>query len=333
MTSYKGAMYQNDVMLEFSNQADVFFYGPGFPQYKKSDDINEIIVKSGKQPDCIVLGHAWLEDKAEVPVDQHEKLNLPSIDLPKIVILNKEYLKLEQKLEFCKKNHIDIVFTHHHDVETYSKKTEIQFIFWPFAFNHRLIGIKRNLNRPIDFAFSGVLQNLNENAGQTDIRFRIQKKLFGCWGDVPVYSKKKYRKYSIFWNAIPRRKYQQYLARFFGKYKYLTSNEYRKMQMQTKIYLNTLSPIGLVSTRCFENMGSRTLVFCEKSNIYHKLFSDDCYVDFRSDLSDFEEKLEYYLDNEEERKTIVDKAYKEVMANHTWEKRIMSMIDTISQCL
>ena len=111
----------------------------------------------------------------------------------------------------------------------------------------------------------------------------------------------------------------------------MAPEEYGELQRKTKIYLNTLSPMGLVSPRLFENMASRALVLSEESQNYERIFPNECYVSFRNDLEDFKEKLDFFLLNEKERKKIVDLAFREVMSNHTWEKRITSMLNVIIQ--
>ena len=331
MRAYSGAMYQQDVMKEIAQQANVFFYGPGYPGYNLADDIQAVITKSDMQPDYIILGHAWLSDVAGEPVDPHESLNLKRTNTPKIAIINKEYVNLVQKLEYLKINQFDLVFTHHHDIETYSKETGIKFIFWPFAFDHRKFFSNGEEKRPYDFAFSGILQNQNRNAQQTDLRLRLQKRIFVCLGDLPFFKKRDFRSLNVFWNSIPRRKFERSIAFLLRRYKYMAREQYSELQRKTKIYVNTLSPMGLVSPRFFENMSSRALVFCEASQNYERIFPNECYVSFRNDLKDFKEKVDFFLLNEKERKRIVDLAFREVMNNHTWEKRVNSMLRTLIQ--
>jgi len=65
--------------------------------------------------------------------------------------------------------------------------------------------------------------------------------------------------------------------------------------------INTLFPLELVVTRYFETMASKSLEFCEKSPLYEHLFKEgEQYVSFEPNLIDFEEKLFFYLSNEEE---------------------------------
>ena len=114
------------------------------------------------------------------------------------------------------------------------------------------------------------------------------------------------------------------------RYRYFSPQDYCKMQKKTKIYLNTLSPISLVSPRYFESMASRAMVLCQESDVYERIFPDSCYVTFKTDLSDFNDKLNYYSSHEDERNKIVNRAYYEAMEKHTWEKRVEFILRRIS---
>jgi len=318
-------------MEELSRQADMAFYGPGFKGYDPRDELAIAMAKKGGNFDAVVLGHAWLSDRADEPVDPHPSLNPGAVDLPKAAILNKEYVNLEAKLGYIRGSTFDLVFTHHHEVEKYEQQTGIKFVFWPFAFDHRLFNASLDQDKPYDISFSGILQNSSSNADQTDIRVRIQKKIFVCLGDVPLRKKGAFMNHMIFWNSIPRRKADLYLAMFLKRYRHMPAKEYSNMQRNTKIYINTLSPIGLVSPRFFENMASRAMVFCEGSSVYENIFPTNCYVSFNKDLTDFEKKISYYLRNETERHKIAEQAYQEAMKNHTWQRRVAILIDTIGK--
>jgi spore maturation protein CgeB len=99
--------------------------------------------------------------------------------------------------------------------------------------------------------------------------------------------------------------------------------------MDSKVYINTLSPMGLVSPRFFECMASGSLVFCEESELYKKIFLDGTYVTFKKDLSDFDKKFFYYLGADDERVAITEKAHAEVQGNHTWKKRVKNLLQAV----
>ena len=325
MKMYGASSYQQDVMDELNRQSQVFFYGPEFNGYNLSDSIHDIISKMPYEPHLIILGHAWLDDKDGNKVDPHPNLKLSKIDIPKIIILNKEYVNINEKLNYIKQNRFDIGFTHHHDTDHYAKVTGIEFKFWPFAYNPKKFNYF-NGNKTIGLAFSGVLQNLNKYADQSDIRARIMEHLYFTWMDVPLLKKKSYSDINIVWNSISRKRLGRYLSAILGKRKFLDDIEYSNLVQNCKLYINTLSPMGLVSPRFFECMGSGAMVFCEDSSIYKKIFPDNVYVTFKKDLSDFNEKLSFYLKQDDERIKIIEKAHNEVQNNHTWEKRVIDLL-------
>ncbi|MEX1013847.1 MAG: glycosyltransferase [Candidatus Paceibacterota bacterium] len=328
MEEYKSAMYQNDVIQELERQANVVFYGPGFDLYNISDSINNILSKISFVPDWIIVGHSWLVDSPNDNVDPHPNLELGSCIIPKAMILNKEYTNLNQKLEWIRNNNFSVIFTHHHDVDSYQKSTNTNVVFWPFAFNKKIVKPSKSVDsmKNIDFSFSGILQNQLKSAKQPDTRIKVMRKLFNCFGDIPVSKKNNYKNLNIFWNSLPRTNLQRKVAKLFGTYKYLESEDYFTMQKKSKIYLNTLSPVGLVSPRMAECMACRALVFCEESELYKNIFPKDCFVTFKSDLSDFDEKLFYYINNHDEREKIIKKAFREAINNHNWEKRVSQLL-------
>jgi spore maturation protein CgeB len=86
----------------------------------------------------------------------------------------------------------------------------------------------------------------------------------------------------------------------------------------------------LISPRFFENMASRCLVLCEESNLYSNIFKELNLVQFNSDLDDFDELLTHFLEDEKAREAVTKKAYDDVMANHTWEKRVQTLLGVCS---
>ena len=77
-------------------------------------------------------------------------------------------------------------------------------------------------------------------------------------------------------------------------------------------------------------MASKTLLFIPESEFYDGLFKDgvNCCI-FKKDLSDFKEKLEYYLSHSDEREKVCENAYQDVMKSHTYEKRIEKIINKL----
>ena len=113
------------------------------------------------------------------------KFNLKEIKLPKIGILNKEYVNLDRKLEFFKKNSFDLCFTHNHMAEKYTKRTKIKFILWPFAVSP---SFSKNIKDKIyDIGFSGILKNTNH--AHSDLRYKVMNKMFYTFFGIPLLKK------------------------------------------------------------------------------------------------------------------------------------------------
>ena len=327
MEAYQSASYQQDVMNEMARQAQVYFYGPGFEGYDLNDSIDQVLAKVPFEPDAIIIGHSWLNDKDESEVDPHPLLQLSKTNISKIGILNKEYTNLDAKLGYIKKNRFDHCFTHHHDSKKYSEWTNTEFTFWPFAFDSNRFNC--NEKKTIDIGFSGVLLNINKKAAQSDVRVRIMNRFFFTLFEVPIAKRKAFKDIEFFWNSVPRNNSGRFLNKLLKKHRYLDTKNYAKKIHQTKIYINTLSPMGLVSPRFFESMASRALVLCEESSLYSKIFPNDLYVSFKNDLSDFEEKIFMLLTNKTERDQIAEKAFRFVHKEHTWEKRVSLLLNPI----
>ena len=329
MENYKSAMYQQDVMDEFSRQASVSFYGPGFKGFDPSLSIEKVIKKIGGA-DILIVGHSWLTDTSGSQVDPYPNLYLESCPIPKVMILNKEYANLEAKLSWISEKNFSYGFSHHHDVDFLEKKTKVFFKFIPLAFNENLFKKISNFNKDIDFAFSGLLKNNINNTGQTNTRILVMKKLFHCVGDIPIIKKAKFKNKIFFWNSIPRNDFMRHAVTLLKKYNFLSNQDYMKLQLRSKTFLNTLSPFGYVSTRYFENIASKTLVFSEESKNVKRVFPPETYLEFKSDFSDFDEKFEMATGDGNERLKIVNMAFEIAFTQHTWKVRISSMINAIN---
>ena len=332
MSNYKGALYQHDVMEEFSECADVKFYGPGFEGFNPTERIKITIQRLGGA-DILIIGHAWLIDTPGQPVDPYPELHLEDCSIPKVMILNKEYANLNVKLQWISEKNFSFGFSHHHNVSLFEEKTKIPFKFSPLAFNEKLFNKNNIETKDIDFAFCGLLKNNLDNIGQSDARIITMRKLFHCIGDIPFQKKSKYKKQKIYWNAIPRNTLMRYAATLLKKYRFLSNEDYVKLQLRSKTFLNTISPMGLVSTRFFENMACKALIFCEESNDVKRIFPLECYINFKKDFSDFDEKFEIATSDSIEKTKIVQTAFDLAYSEHTWKIRVNSMMNSIYSLL
>jgi len=334
--NYVSGYYHNDLVEAISLFGDVFLYGEGYPDYGPNDTIEDVIAKSPWQKnniDLVVVGTSWGEESEDIKEsDPHPRINLSSFPAPKIFFLNKEYKKIKQKLTYIKRSKFDIVVT---------VLPQEVFYEWekitgsPFIQSHFGIDLKRfrylGLPRIYDFTFTGSLHQK-----YTDLRQKAKEHLFKrkflsaesnqgisrllCFVN-PI--KKTYQKYSIYWaewGILSRN--------FFGKSLLPSGEKYVELMNKTKVFFNTLSAKGIFNTRFFELMATKTLIFCPEDNYYGILKNGYNAIMFKSDFSDFDEKLRLAIESEAEWKRIVENAYKE-SHKHTYKERLKRIFQVL----
>jgi hypothetical protein len=263
--------------------------------------------------------------------------------VPSIFFINKEYKKLDKKLEYVQRNQFDIVSTVHHDYEEWENATGIEFIRSMFAINPDLFNDFRVKNT-YDFGFSGSL-----HADQIDIRINMKKRLFNNPESNsnqylipskrldPIPSLRDYEFYWAEWDA--RSRFKRLILPFttpWAKYEFKplargmlvpSLSEYPKYLNRFKTYFSTPAPAGIISPRYFQCLASKTLLLCPKDGEYAGIFEDgkNCLM-FENDLSDLIETMEYAIDDDAYRQEIVQNSYEEVMSNHMYVDRIKRIL-------
>tara|TARA_E500000178_G_scaffold356695_1_gene437308 strand:- start:230 stop:1240 length:1011 start_codon:yes stop_codon:yes gene_type:complete len=327
MQDYKSASYQFDFIVALKRISQVNFYGPGFNIYNKKDNLNDILKKINIHIDCIFIGHSWLSDKNEdfsVP----NTLNLKELKIPKFIFLNKEYVNLQYKLQFISDNKFDACFTHHNNISFYKNKTKIPFYFIPFAFNSSRLH-KEKYNKKIDIFFSGILKNQNRNNLQTNYRVNVMNSIFITFLNIKFSKRKFFSKYNIFWNSIPNYKISKIISKFLNQYKYLDDNKYDKLIKNSKIVINSLSPMGLVSPRYYETMATRSIIFSEKSEKLTEIIPSKYIIYSENNNTSISNQLLNILNNYKKYESILDEAQQYVFDNHTWDHRAQKVLKII----
>ncbi len=273
-------------------------------------NLNFNIVNGIVDSEFLILGPGFLSDAG---LKMNYEFPIANISQTKALFLNKEYKNLDRKLKFVKDKKIDHVFTVHHDYQKWNKECpNAKFHKIPFAFNPQIFRDYQQ-EKALDVGFTGNLFNKGPYIGSSimgknfnNVRERIFNEL----------KKEALNKHSI----------------FFGGGVYLRGEEYGKKINSSKVWICTPSAIDLVGTRFYEIMGCNTLLFCKNlDGIYEGLFEDGKhYVGFSDDLSDFEEKLNYYLNNDREREMIALNGHRHAMKFHTWKNRVDDIYEILT---
>ena len=237
-----------------------------------------------------------------------EFTSLKNCTIPKVCLLHKPQNNLQSKLMFCQLNNIDILCDHHLTYRDTSKEFAKKTLrFWFSASPKHFY--PQDIEKIYDIGFSGTTHGAGKVKGPTmNIRERLSDELQGT-------------SYSTFLNIHT------------GPQGRISFEDYAQKINQSKIWLATTGPTLDVSPRYFEVMLSKTLLMCNAMpNEYENLFRDgyNC-VTFNNDLSDFKDKLDYYLEHEQERQDIIEVAYRDILNNHTCKHMTLKILKKIEE--
>lgn len=330
--NYVSGYYHQDLIDSLNKLHNTYIYGPGYKNYSSDLKINDVIKKAAfflQKIDLIIVSTSWDDDKSDNNVNPCPEINFLDVEnIKKVYFLNKEYKKLNLRFKYIKENSFDCVVTVHPNYNKWEKLINTKFFKLPFGISlDRFCDL--GLNRKYDFGFSGGLHQ-----SHNDYRFLVKKKLFNpkkirqkSNKGLPSLFKKnpfksEYSKYNFFWAEWGARNYNLRSLLPKGKnYVYLLN--------KCKVFLNTPSAIGIINTRFYELMATKTLIFCPFSNQYGDLLNDmeNCIM-FKDDMSDFDIKFRLSIDNEELRERIVDRANKDVK-RHSYDSRITDLTEKL----
>ena len=328
--NYKSASYQYEFMEALKALSDAYFHYQG-----DVITIKQLISLSKFKPEIIFYNHGWLSDNVTLKDLKYTKVKgSRNTDIKHVVFLNKEYVLLEKKLNEIKKFKFDLIFTHWHNLEKFNN-TGIKSIFLPLAFSSRHMtkkSHKKLSERKYDLYFSGILQNWDNKEKQGDLRKKIQNELFHCLFDFPIFKKLKYRSLNIYWKPFYKNRIKNIFSNFIHG-KRLNQEDYFNTLADSKCVLHTASPIGIISTRVFEALGSGALgLFSEGSNA-QIIFENKVHFLSFNKIDDLIEKI-YQVKNTSKSslfQQIADKGRLYIENEHDWENRVLKFKEEVSK--
>ena len=252
-------------------------------------------------PDLVIFGLSWFEKHKYF--DKIRNLNIPSV-----CFLFKPDSNLEQKIEFCKINQINLILTPCQQVDIFSNLANIPAKLFPYGFDP-VIFKPRNLEKEYDVGFSGALHAAKHYVDGAFTNPNIRVKIYNIL--------LKFKDINLFWKSTDVFK----TARIHNNIKYAETINI------AKIWIATQAAFGDITPRYFEVMGSGSLLFCERNPmIYSKIFQNkkNC-IEFKSSLNDFKNILEYYLNSSSLIKTICRQGVEDAHNYHTWDHRAVQL--------
>lgn len=328
--NYKSASYQYEFMEHLKSSSESYYHYQG-----NLITIKQLISLSKFKPEIIFYNHGWLSDNVTLEDLKYTKVQgLRNTDIKHVVFLNKEYVLLEEKLKEIKKFKFDLIFTHWHTLEKFNN-TGIKSIFLPLAFSSRHMtkkSHKKLSERKYDLYFSGILQNWDRKETQGDLRKKIQNELFYCLFDFPIFKKFKYRSLKIYWKPFYKNRIKNIFSNFIHG-KRLNQEDYFNTLANSKCVLHTASPLGIISTRVFEALGSGAVgLFSDESNANIIFENKVHYLGFNN-IDDFINKI-YQVKNSSTLtlfQKIADKGRLCIENEHDWKNRVLKFKEEVSK--
>ena len=321
--NYKSASYQNEFMNALKKISQNYFhYGED-----KELNIDDLCKQAKFIPDIIFYNHGWLLDDPNLKKIRYSNIknHLFYKEIKHILFLNKEYSRIEEKYNEIKKYKFDLIFTHLHNLEC-DYFNSIKPIFLPLACSYESTSkySKRKLkDRKYDLFFSGILQNWNFRELQNDLRKKIQDELFYCIFDFPILKKLKYRDLNIFWKPFYKNRIKNLLSNLLHSER-LSQKDYFNTLANSKCVLHTDYPIGIISTRIFEALGSGSIGLFSNSSNADIIFRDNRdFISFNS-IKDLVSKVYQikYSKNKSRFQRVADFGRMNVEKKHTWKNRV-----------
>lgn len=314
--TYKCGAYHQDLVNAIQNIGNTFLYGKGYPGYNEKDEIGDVIKKSGwieAEIDYIIVSTSWeIQDPNILEFDPHPSIVLSRLqNVKKIYFLNKEYKKIDKKLDYIVKNQFDLVVTvlPEEKFGLWERKTKTKFIQSGFGIDINVFK-DYSLKRKYDFFFTGAL-----HSDYIDLRGRLKREIFlnskikSNIGIQRIFYlknpiKQSYRKYNIYWAE-----WGKWTRSITGRTLLPNGYEYAKLINQAKTAFCSKSASGIIGPRFFELMACKTLILCPEDDYGEVLKNEENCLMFKQDLSNFEEILELAVNDDKLRKKITDTAY------------------------
>lgn len=327
---YKGAFYQGDFLKEMSRQAECWFYGPGFQGYDPALSLASALEHCPFTPDFLLTSHSFLQDNPSHQIERMPQLKLDDSPVPVFGLLNKEYSRLEQKIDFFSSSGVEALFTHHHDLDSLLPGVKIRHFFAPFAVDQDRFPYSEG-ERRYDLGFSGLVRNPIFPDTQSGIRDDLQTEIFTTFQGVPLWKRSQYRDVTVSWHSWRGLRVLDSLSGIFGHSR-LSTRKYIALLSATKLWLNTPSPLGLISTRYFECMASGSLVMAQASEELLRFFPPGLVATFDG-VEDFPRALRELLSDQSEISKRTKQAYDWVRERHTWKVRVSEVLHNISDLI
>ena len=292
--------YYGDFYRELVEQEEVDVF-QGIP-----NNVNPLL--AAKKYDCIIFGLGYF---AERNTNAYKEIpGLRDCDIPVVCMLHKQQVMLREKLYFCKVNNIDLLVNAHITYKKFGELLETASTRFWFSATPEIF-YDREVEKIYDVGFCGASHGDGKIKGPTE---NLRDRVYSVVKEMPDLN--------LYWNRHTS-----------PEHRIKSIEEYAETMNKSKIWIATTGPILDVSPRYFEVILSKTLLFCNEMPFeYEGMFVDgvNC-VTYKNDLSDFKEKLNFYLTNPKQRDIIIENAYNHAISNLTSKHMCNNLLQEIKK--
>jgi len=283
---------------------NVVFYGPGYPMFPffRRWDVPKIIqrVYGSGNPDVILIDHYW--DVAR------KWKNLDKIKIPKASIVSDPHHEPSKKIEFIRKNKIDLaLFVVKHSIMKFKDRIDCSVGWLPWSVDTSVFR-DYGFERKYDVTFLGKVSR------SYPLRQRILETLPKKPG-INFFTEK----HPPEWNVNPK--------------KYLVRESYAKVLARSKILIFGTSVLNYPLTKFFEGMACNTLVMAPMPHDGEDLHFEPGFNFVEINEENFLEKIGYYLRHENERREIAKRGRETVKKYHTVTIRAKQLVDYLKSII
>lgn len=334
-SQHRTASYQSEFIkhIQKYSKAEIFTVPIDYSETRgesRNSTFRNAISSRAANVDLVMTGHHWLSDNPAGNIIPKGLEFLKDIPKPKVAVINKEYARLAEKIEYFEKNQFDLLISHHSDLSACltSNGQEINIPAYQclFGFDSDVWNVKplpHGCDRDYDLFFSGILFNSDWFCPDQALRIEIENRLFHKFGRIRLKAKRK----GVFWNAYSSNKLVNKINRA-GRIPHL---KYQSILARSRSTLCTPS-MGLITPRFFEALVCGSVPLINNSKIFSILESSSInWIKFNEDLSNFEAALEQAISLSEEPNT-VDRNHQLALDLHTWDVRIKNLMEYIETC-
>lgn len=294
-------------------------------------------------------------------LSQFEKLRIHTYDLYKntnkgqIKELKRIFKNVELKVELIV---VTYDFFYPEQVKLIRKHFACPIILW---FPDSILNLGKSLfvKSPYDFVFFKdpyIVQVLREDYNCDNVYFlpqclnpklhnifsatEMEKEFFGSdittAGNLHTYRVKLFEQLTDYeiklWGNPPPLWLNTSRLNQFIQNKYVTGREKSIVFHYSKIVLNNQHPTEYwgVNIRTFEIAGAGGFQITNNKPGLEQLFLSGNEIETYNNIGELREKLNYYLENENQRKKVSEAAYKRAQSEHTYMHRLTVMLETVN---